>query len=83
MFITQTVLQIKDIMWYLFQIALRLGVPAQNVQNTIIWGNHSSTQYPDVRHAFVKSGSESKPVLEAVKDDNYINNDFIKVNTFV
>ena len=27
------------------QIAMRLGVLVKQVKNTIIWGNHSSTQY--------------------------------------
>ncbi|EDL07853.1 malate dehydrogenase 1, NAD (soluble), isoform CRA_e, partial [Mus musculus] len=35
------------------QIALKLGVTADDVKNVIIWGNHSSTQYPDVNHAKV------------------------------
>ncbi|KAF3826735.1 hypothetical protein GH733_009260 [Mirounga leonina] len=32
-------------------IALKLGVTSDDVKNVIIWGNHSSTQYPDVSHA--------------------------------
>ena len=31
----------------------------------IIWGNHSSTQYPDVRHAT----AAGKPVLDALPKD--------------
>jgi malate dehydrogenase len=30
------------------QIALKLQVSPDTVKNVIIWGNHSSTQYPDV-----------------------------------
>merc|ERR1712002_604351 len=33
------------------QIAQRLGLPVAAVKNVIIWGNHSSTQFPDVKHA--------------------------------
>ncbi|KAF6104728.1 malate dehydrogenase 1 [Phyllostomus discolor] len=33
------------------QIAIKLGVTSDDVKNVIIWGNHSSTQYPDVNHA--------------------------------
>src|SRR5690606_2576323 len=29
-------------------------VPSSEIKNTIIWGNHSSTQYPDLRFAEVK-----------------------------
>lgn len=43
------------------QISERLGVPVANVKNTIIWGNHSSTQYPDVNHATVGHPSPSNP----------------------
>lgn len=35
------------------QVAMRCGVPATQVKNVIIWGNHSSTQYPDVHHCKV------------------------------
>ena len=47
------------------QIAERLNVPVSTVKNVIIWGNHSSSQYPDVNHAVVGG----KPVREAVADD--------------
>ena len=30
-----------------------MGVPVAEVKNVIIWGNHSSTQYPDVNHGTV------------------------------
>jgi malate/lactate dehydrogenase len=33
------------------------------VKNVIIWGNHSSTQYPDVSHGTV----DGKPIREALK----------------
>lgn len=39
------------------------------VKNTIIWGNHSSTQYPDVNHATLTVGGEEKSVRAHVKDD--------------
>ena len=32
------------------QVSQRTGVPVSDVKNCIIWGNHSSTQYPDVNH---------------------------------
>lgn len=55
------------------QIASRLGVPVAQVTNCIIWGNHSSTQFPDVRHASVGG----KPVYEAIGDDAWLQGDFI------
>jgi malate/lactate dehydrogenase len=37
-----------------FYLVLQLGVPVQEVKRVTIWGNHSSTQYPDIAHATVK-----------------------------
>uniref|UniRef100_A0A7S0LG24 Malate dehydrogenase n=1 Tax=Coccolithus braarudii TaxID=221442 RepID=A0A7S0LG24_9EUKA len=34
-------------------IAIKCGVSVADVSGVFIWGNHSSTQYPDVRHATV------------------------------
>ncbi|XP_060086637.1 malate dehydrogenase, cytoplasmic [Heteronotia binoei] len=59
------------------QIALKVGVTANAVKNCIIWGNHSSTQYPDVNHAKVKVQGKEIGVYEAVKDDNWLKRDFI------
>ena len=39
----------------------------------IIWGNHSSTQYPDTHHASVAG----KSLREAVNDEAYLNDEFI------
>lgn len=36
------------------QLAAKHGVPVKDVQNVIIWGNHSSTQFPDVSNATIK-----------------------------
>ncbi|KAK1390647.1 malate dehydrogenase [Heracleum sosnowskyi] len=56
------------------QISERLNVQVSDVKNAIIWGNHSSTQYPDVNHATVGG----KPVRELVADDEWLNGEFIK-----
>ena len=37
----------------LYQLAEKCGVLVKDVKNVIIWGNHSSTQYPDLHHAKV------------------------------
>lgn len=60
---------------------MRLGVATDEVSNVTIWGNHSSTQYPDVSHAKVNINGETKTVQEAVKDDNWLHGEFIKVCT--
>lgn len=61
------------------QIAARVGVPANNVRNIIIWGNHSSTQFPDAGHAhcLLQDGSK-RSVYEAVNNDSWLKGEFIK-----
>ena len=61
------------------QVASRLGIRVQDVENVIIWGNHSSTQYPDVNHGTVTLPDGQLPIRQAVKDDNWLNGDFVKV----
>ena len=57
-----------------------MGVRADAVKNVIIWGNHSSTQFPDVAHAYVQQNETKAPVYDAVQDDAWIKGDFIKVH---
>ena len=45
------------------------------MKNTIIWGNHSSTQYPDVNHATIGG----KPARDVVGDDAYLDGNFVDV----
>jgi malate dehydrogenase len=55
------------------QLANRLEVPLSKVRRIAIWGNHSSTQYPDITHAEVDGRSAS----EAVGDDAWVRDEFI------
>lgn len=57
------------------QLSERSGVHISKIKNTIIWGNHSSTQYPDVNHATI----DGTPAREVIKDDAWLDGDFIKV----
>nr|ANN22405.1 cytosolic malate dehydrogenase [Camellia oleifera] len=59
------------------QVSERLSVPVSDVKNVIIWGNHSSTQYPDVNHATVKTPAGEKPVRVLVANDEWLNGEFI------
>ncbi|RVW24582.1 Malate dehydrogenase, cytoplasmic [Vitis vinifera] len=59
------------------QVSERLNVQVSDVKNVIIWGNHSSTQYPDVNHATVKTPAGEKPVRGLVGDDAWLNGEFI------
>ncbi len=45
------------------QLAEKTGSHSTDVKNMIIWGNHSSTQYPDIHHATVK-GSVAKDQVD-------------------
>lgn len=59
-------------------LAARLNVQVDAIKNVIIWGNHSSTQYPDASHATVASSSVTKPVPAMVNDENWLNNKFVE-----
>merc|ERR1712066_1165809 len=66
------------------QLALRLSaknnatVSAQDVSNVTIWGNHSSTQYPDVSHAVSKAGCcGGKKVTAVLEDEAWLKDEFI------
>jgi malate dehydrogenase len=56
----------------LSQLAVKTGVHVNDVKRLVIWGNHSSTQYPDIHQATVRG----KPALKLV-DENWIKNEFI------
>ncbi|XP_026401431.1 malate dehydrogenase, cytoplasmic-like isoform X1 [Papaver somniferum] len=60
------------------QISERLDIQVSDVKNVIIWGNHSSTQYPDVSHATVTSSDGQKPARELIADDQWLRTEFIK-----
>lgn len=54
------------------QLAQQTGTHITDVTRVTIWGNHSSTQYPQLAHALVKG----KPALEMV-DESWYKNTFI------
>ena len=54
------------------QLAAKTGAHNTDVARMIIWGNHSSTQYPDIHHATVKG----KPALSLV-DQAWYEKEFI------
>lgn len=57
------------------QLAEKTGVHSTDVTNMTIWGNHSSTQYPDLYHAKVKG----EAALSKVNQDWYENTFIPKV----
>lgn len=60
-------------------IAKRLSTTADKVKNTIIWGNHSSTQFPDLKNASVVLASGKVSAYDAIKDEAWIKDEFITV----
>ena len=58
----------------LAQLAKKTQTHVRNIKKLIIWGNHSTTQYPDVHHATINGQS----VLERV-DKDWIKNAFIPI----
>lgn len=56
------------------QLSERSGAHITAVKNAIIWGNHSSTQYPDVNHATI----EGKPARKVIGDDSYLDGEFVE-----
>jgi len=54
-------------------VARRIGVDVRKVKNVVVWGNHSSTQYPDVSYAVV----DGNAVHSVVGDESWLQNEFI------
>jgi len=46
-----------------YQLGERFGVAAGTVKNVIIWGNHSSTLFPDLEHATVVTTKSTGAIL--------------------
>jgi malate dehydrogenase len=55
------------------QLASRAGVPVREVRDLAIWGNHSSTQFPDAWHASIGG----RPAPEVIADEAWLRGDFI------
>lgn len=56
------------------QLAIKSGVTVDEVTNMVIWGNHSSTQYPDFYNAKIKG----QPAVSLI-DEAWLKSDFIPV----
>jgi malate dehydrogenase len=55
------------------QLAQKAGVHVSHVTNLCIWGNHSSTQYPDFYNAKIAG----KPATEVIPDETWLKSTFI------
>ena len=57
----------------LTQLSTKVGKPVTDIKKMTIWGNHSSTQYPDLFHCEVNGQNAAA----LVNDQAWIENDFI------
>merc|ERR1712012_1408808 len=55
------------------QLAKKVGTNVENVKNVIIWGNHSSTQFPDATHATING----KMAAEVINDADWFKTTFL------
>ena len=55
------------------QLAARAGVPVRDVKNLAIWGNHSSTQFPDFANATITGRAPA----DVIADDDWLRGEFI------
>jgi malate dehydrogenase len=55
------------------QLAARAGVHVRDVTDLAIWGNHSSTQFPDAWHARIGG----RPAAEVIGDEEWLRGEFI------
>jgi malate dehydrogenase len=55
------------------QLAHKAGMGIGSVTNMTIWGNHSSTQYPDFYNARI----DNRPANEVIGDEKWLKEDFI------
>lgn len=57
----------------LSQLANKAGVPVGDIENLVVWGNHSPTMYPDYRFATV----HGKSLKDMINDPEWNANTFI------
>ena len=55
------------------QLAKKTGAQLTDVKRLAIWGNHSTTQYPDITHATIAG----RPATEVVADPRWVEDVFI------
>jgi malate dehydrogenase len=55
------------------QLARKAGAHVRDVHRMTIWGNHSTTQYPDITHALIGE----RPAPEVVSDREWLVEEFI------
>ena len=56
----------------LHQLAAKTGCHTTDIRRMTIWGNHSSTQYPDISHATIDGAPAKDHVEQAWIEDDFI-----------
>ena len=56
------------------QLAKKAKVPVGAISNLAVWGNHSTTQYPDARNARIAG----LPVFEVITDHGWLKGKFVE-----
>ncbi len=57
------------------QLAKKAGAPVESITNLAIWGNHSSTMYPD----FFNAKIQNRPVTDVIGHREWLEKDFISI----
>lgn len=55
------------------QLARKSGADITEIAQVVVWGNHSTTQFPDFAHAKIRGRAAS----EHIADRNWLENDFV------
>mmetsp|Transcript_6905 Transcript_6905/g.12451 ORF Transcript_6905/g.12451 Transcript_6905/m.12451 type:complete len:384 (-) Transcript_6905:20-1171(-) len=55
------------------QVAVKTNSLVKDVEKTVIWGNHSATQYPDIHFATVNG----KSAMQLINDQKWVFDEFI------
>ncbi|NOX54413.1 MAG: malate dehydrogenase [Planctomycetes bacterium] len=55
------------------QLAQKSGQPVSSVKKLAVWGNHSTTQFPDFYHALIGG----RPATEVIQDEQWLQTDFL------
>jgi malate dehydrogenase len=58
------------------QLANKLAVGVEDVQDLVVWGNHSPTMFPDLFNAKIK-GPPTRKAVEAVDDMAWYENEYL------
>ena len=65
------------------QLSEKLKIENEKIKNVVIWGNHSSTQYPDIDYAYVDNHNTGNffaniPIKSLIADNKWVEGEFMK-----